>query len=116
LSSSSSLIEIEPNNNNSIIPYYKDISLYHTNVFKEELDIDTPLLDNFIKFNNNILNTNIPKNIKEIRLNFSKPSYGLPSKIYNNSVVIEDDYNDDNSIIPYNNDISLYHTNLFEKN
>jgi hypothetical protein len=61
----SSLIEIEPNNNNnSIIPYNDDISLYHTNVSEKELDIDTPLLDNFINFDKVTIDNNIPKNIK----------------------------------------------------
>jgi hypothetical protein len=61
----SSSIQIEPNNtnDNSIIPYNDDISLYHTNVSEKELEIDSPLVD-FINFNKVNINNNIPKNIK----------------------------------------------------
>jgi hypothetical protein len=57
------------------------------------------------------------KKYKDIRLNFSKSSSGLPPKVYDNSIVIEDDVDVDNLIIPYNNnnDISLEYINLFLK-
>jgi hypothetical protein len=92
-----SSIEIEPNNNNdnSIIPYNDDISLYHTNVSEKELDFDTPLLDNFINFDKNNINNNIPKKYKKVRFNFFKFSSGRPPKIYINSIPIEDDVNVD---------------------
>jgi hypothetical protein len=64
-----SSIEIEPNNNNdenSIIPYNYNISLYRTNISEKELDINTPLFDNLNNFNKvNIIN-NIPEKYKDL--------------------------------------------------
>jgi hypothetical protein len=102
----SSSIEIEPNNNDddsSIIPYNDDISLYHTNVSDKELDIDTPLLDNFINFDKVNIDNNIPEKYKDPRFKLPSFSSEFPFKVYNNNIVIEDNDNVDNSIIPYNN-------------
>jgi hypothetical protein len=99
----SSSIKIEPNNNdddNSIIPYNNDISLYHTNVLDKELDIDTSLFDNFINFNKVNINNNIPEKIKKIRFKLQSFSSKFPFKVYNNSIVIEPNNDDDNLIIP----------------
>jgi hypothetical protein len=59
----SSSIEIESNNKNSIIPYNNPIYLYHTNVIEKELDIDIPLLNDFINYDKFIINKNIPKKL-----------------------------------------------------
>jgi hypothetical protein len=111
-----SSIEIEPNNNNdddnSIIPYNNDISLYHTNVSEKELDIDTLSLDNFNNFDkvNNI--NNIPEKNKDIRFKLPSFSSEFPFKVYNNSIVIEDNDNVDNSIILKKKKKKLLYLNL----
>jgi hypothetical protein len=68
----SSSIEIESNNNddddNSIIAYNDHISVYHANVSKKELDIDTLSLD-FINFDK-LISTNIPKLHKKDKSKF----------------------------------------------
>jgi hypothetical protein len=69
----SSLIEIEPNNNNddnSIIPYNNVISLYNSNVSEKELDIDNPLLDNLNNFDKVNIDNNIPEKYKDVRFNY----------------------------------------------
>jgi hypothetical protein len=63
--------------------------LEHTNVIEKELDIDTPLLNDSFNLNNNIINNNIPKRIKKIKL-FSSSLPKLTPKIYNNNIVIKD--------------------------
>jgi hypothetical protein len=85
--SSSSSIEIE-SDNNSIIPYNNRISLYHTNIIEKEFDIHIPLLNDFFNLNNNIINNNILKRIKNIRL-FSSSLPGFTPKTYNSYIVIK---------------------------
>jgi hypothetical protein len=85
----SSTIEIE-SDNISIIPYNNHIMLEHTNVIEKELDIDFPLLNISFNLNNNIIiNNNIPKKNKKIKL-FSSSLPGFTPKIYNNNIVIKD--------------------------
>jgi hypothetical protein len=98
----SSSIEIEPNNNydHSIITYNNNISLEHTNVIEKELNINSSLFNDFINYDKLIINKNVPKNYKQIRLTL--PSSRLFPRIYNSSsgltsnksIVIEDDDND----------------------
>jgi hypothetical protein len=93
----------DDDDDNSIIPYNDNISLYHTNVSEKELNINTSLFDNLNNFNKvNIIN-NISEKNKEVRFKLPSFSSEFPFKVYNNSIVIEDNDNVDNSIIPYNN-------------